>query len=49
MSEISRKKASNRYWFPAKRHGWGCGPPDTWKGWAALLVWLARSPSRRHF
>jgi hypothetical protein len=30
-----------RYWFPAKRYGWGWGPPVTWQGWAVLLVWLA--------
>jgi uncharacterized membrane protein YhaH (DUF805 family) len=31
----------NRYWFPAKRYGWGWGPPNCWQGWAVLLVWLA--------
>lgn len=30
-----------RYWFPAKRYGWGWGPPSTWQGWLVLLVWLA--------
>jgi hypothetical protein len=30
-----------RYWFPAKRHGWGWGPPTRWQGWAVLVVWLA--------
>jgi hypothetical protein len=25
-----------RYWFPAKRYGWGWGPPATWQGWAVL-------------
>ena len=31
------------YWFPAKRFGWGWGPPQTWEGWAALaaLIGLA--------
>jgi hypothetical protein len=24
------------YWFPAKRYGWGWGPPGTWQGWAVL-------------
>ena len=23
-----------QYWFPAKRYGWGWGPPRTWQGWA---------------
>lgn len=30
-----------RYWFPAKRYGWGWGSPTTWQGWAVLLAWLA--------
>ena len=25
-----------RYWFPAKRYGWGWGLPRTWEGWLAL-------------
>ena len=32
---------TKRYWFPAKRYGWGWGPPSTWQGWVVLLVWLA--------
>ena len=23
-------------WFPAKRFGWGWGPPRVWQGWAAI-------------
>ncbi len=30
-----------RYWFPAKRYGWGWGPPSTWQGWVVLLMWMA--------
>jgi len=30
-----------RFWFPAKRYGWGWGSPTTWQGWVILLVWLA--------
>ena len=30
-----------RYWFPAKRYGWGWGPPQTWQGWVVFVVWLA--------
>jgi len=26
-----------RYWFPAKRYGWGWGVPTTWQGWVVLL------------
>jgi hypothetical protein len=29
-----------RYWFPAKRYGWGWGPPNCWQGWAVFLGWL---------
>jgi len=28
-----------RYWFPAKRYGWGWGPPSTWQGWLATVLW----------
>jgi hypothetical protein len=34
-------EAKQRYWFPAKRYGWGWGPPITWQGWVVSLVWLA--------
>jgi len=30
-----------RYWFPAKRYGWGWGPPTMWQGWVVLIAWLA--------
>jgi hypothetical protein len=23
-------------WFPAKRYGWGWGPPVAWQGWLVL-------------
>ncbi len=35
MDEPTRK-----YWFPAKRNGWGWGPPVTWQGWVVLIVWV---------
>ena len=25
-----------RYWFPAKRYGWGWGFPRTWQGWFVI-------------
>lgn len=31
---------SPRYWFPAKRRGWGWGLPKTWEGWLVLLGYL---------
>lgn len=27
----------SRYWFPAKRYGWGWGFPTTWQGWVVLI------------
>jgi hypothetical protein len=30
-----------KFWFPAKRYGWGWGPPNCWQGWAVMGVWLA--------
>src|SRR5881296_2297841 len=37
----SGARADHEYWFPAKRYGWGWGPPKTWQGWLFLTVWLA--------
>jgi uncharacterized membrane protein AbrB (regulator of aidB expression) len=31
----------NDYWFPAKRYGWGWGPPVKWQGWAVLIGSIA--------
>lgn len=28
------------FWFPAKRHGWGWGPPVAWQGWVVLIAYL---------
>ncbi len=29
-----------RYWFAAKRYGWGWGLPSSWQGWFVLLAFL---------
>jgi hypothetical protein len=29
-----------RYWFRAKRYGWGWGLPSSRPGWVFFLVWL---------
>jgi hypothetical protein len=29
-----------RYWFPAKRYGWGWGPPTTWQGWFVVAGYV---------
>jgi hypothetical protein len=31
-------EAKRRYWFPAKRYGWGWGFPVTWQGWLVLGI-----------
>ena len=36
-----KEKYDNEYWFPAKRYGWGWGPPRTWQGWLVLIAFLA--------
>ncbi len=28
-------------WFPAKRYGWGWGPPRNWQGWAVIYAYGA--------
>ena len=28
------------YWFPAKKIGWGWGPPCAWQGWVVLIGFL---------
>lgn len=33
--------APDGWWFPAKRYGWGWGPPVTWQGWVVVIVWFA--------
>ncbi len=30
-----------KYWFPAKRIGWGWGLPITWQGWVVLATYIA--------
>ncbi len=31
---------AHRYWFRAKRYGWGWGLPLTWEGWVSLVVFV---------
>jgi hypothetical protein len=35
MSELTK------YWFAAKRYGWGWGLPLTWQGWLVLVAFFA--------
>jgi len=32
---------TKKYWFPAKRYGWGWGFPCSWQGWLVYAVWFA--------
>ena len=38
---MSIPNQDQRYWFRAKRYGWGWGLPLTWQGWTVLAVWFA--------
>ncbi|MEZ5427742.1 MAG: hypothetical protein R2747_15845 [Pyrinomonadaceae bacterium] len=29
-----------KHWFPAKRYGWGWGPPTAWQGWIVLASYF---------
>ena len=31
---------SPKYWFPAKRYGWGWGLPCAWQGWVVLAAYI---------
>lgn len=33
--------AEPKYWFPAKRYGWGWGLPNCWQGWLVLGAFVA--------
>jgi len=30
--------SKQKFWFPAKRYGWGWGMPTAWQGWAAMAT-----------
>ena len=34
-------ETDKRYWFRAKKYGWGWGIPQTWQGWTVLIVYAA--------
>jgi hypothetical protein len=35
------KSPRPKYWFPAKRYGWGWGLPTCWEGWLVFGVYVA--------
>jgi hypothetical protein len=34
------KPDEKKIWFPAKKYGWGWGPPVCWQGWVVLLAYF---------
>lgn len=42
-------KLKSRYWFPAKRYGWGWGFPICWEGRAVTLIYLSMILSGTRF
>lgn len=30
----------DKYWFPAKKYGWGWGLPTRWQGWLVFVLYL---------
>jgi hypothetical protein len=33
--------AQKKYWFPAKRYGWGWSFPTCWQGWVVFFAYAA--------
>jgi hypothetical protein len=33
------EKQQNKYWFKAKKYGWGW-TPSSWQGWTILIVFI---------
>ena len=31
---------TRKYWFPARRYGWGWGLPTSWQGWVVIGAYL---------
>ena len=36
-----REATDKKYWFRAKRYGWGWGLPLDWRGWAVMAAFVA--------
>ena len=41
LDETSNSTPRPRYWFAAKRYGWGWGLPTAWQGWVVLIAWTS--------
>lgn len=38
-----------KYWFPAKRYGWGWSFPTCWQGWLVFVAYAASVVLLLHF
>jgi hypothetical protein len=38
-----------KYWFPAKKFGWGWSFPTCWQGWAVFIAYAASLLLLHHF
>jgi hypothetical protein len=38
MGRTSSLPSDWKYWFPAKRYGWGWGIPNSWQGWLVMAA-----------
>lgn len=34
------KLEDNKFWFPAKKYGFGWGPPICWQGWVVVVAYV---------
>jgi len=41
MARTGIPEKTGTTWFPAKRYGWGWGPPSAWQGWVVVGVFVA--------
>jgi hypothetical protein len=37
---LEKGSSKLKYWFPAKRYGWGWGLPNCWQGWLVIVIYL---------
>jgi len=36
----SQSEKEIKYWFPAKKYGWGWGLPTAWQGWLIMVLYI---------
>jgi len=41
LHNFNEMRPNEKYWFPAKRYGWGWGLPVCRQGWVVMGVWFA--------